>query len=79
MNTVYSLFQNVVAENSNKTAIIEKNRTMTFGELSRENNQCWNCNEPSCGNDCRNTGGTKMWCKSCFLYGGLVRKQQMLF
>ncbi|MCZ0860088.1 AMP-binding protein [Methanocorpusculum sp. MG] len=34
MNTVYSLFQNVVTENSNKTAIIEKDRTMTFGELS---------------------------------------------
>lgn len=34
MNTVYSLFQNVVTENNNKTAIIEKDRTMTFGELS---------------------------------------------
>lgn len=34
MNTVYSLFQNVVAENRDRTAIIENDRTMTFGELS---------------------------------------------
>lgn len=34
MNTIYSLFQNVVTENRNKTAIIENDRTMTFGELS---------------------------------------------
>ena len=34
MNTVYSFFQKAVTENSNKTAIIENDRTMTFGELS---------------------------------------------
>lgn len=34
MNTIYSLFQNVVTENRDKTAIIENGRTMTFGELS---------------------------------------------
>ncbi len=34
MNTVCSLFQNVVAENRDRTAIIENDRTMTFGELS---------------------------------------------
>lgn len=34
MNTVYSLFQNVVTENRDRTAIIENDRTMTFGELS---------------------------------------------
>lgn len=34
MNTVYSLFQNIVTDNRDKTAIIENNRTMTFGELS---------------------------------------------
>ena len=34
MNTIYSLFQNVVTENNNKPAIIENDRTMTFGELS---------------------------------------------
>lgn len=34
MDTVYSLFQNVVAENRDRTAIIENDRTMTFGELS---------------------------------------------
>ncbi|NBH14563.1 amino acid adenylation domain-containing protein [Lachnospiraceae bacterium] len=34
MSTVYSLFQKTVTENSNKTAIIENDRTMTFGELS---------------------------------------------
>ena len=34
MNTIYSLFQSVVTENSNKTAIIENDRTLTFGELS---------------------------------------------
>lgn len=35
MNTIYSLFQNVVTHNSDKTAIIENERTLTFGELSR--------------------------------------------
>ncbi len=34
MNTIYSLFQNIVTENKEKTAIIENDRTMTFGELS---------------------------------------------
>lgn len=34
MNTVYSLFQNIVTDNRDKTAIIENNRTMTFGKLS---------------------------------------------
>ena len=34
MNTIYSLFQSVVTENSSKTAIIENDRTLTFGELS---------------------------------------------
>lgn len=34
MNTIYSLFQNVVTHNSDKTAIIENERTLTFGELS---------------------------------------------
>lgn len=34
MNTVYSLFQNAVAENRDRTAIIENDRTMTFEELS---------------------------------------------
>lgn len=34
MNTVYLLFQNIVTDNRDKTAIIENNRTMTFGELS---------------------------------------------
>lgn len=34
MNTIYSLFQSVVTENINKTAIIENDRTLTFGELS---------------------------------------------
>lgn len=33
-NTIYALFQNVVANNRKKAAIIENNRTMTFGELS---------------------------------------------
>ena len=34
MNTIYSLFQNVVTENKSNPAIIENGRTMTFGELS---------------------------------------------
>ncbi|HIR27277.1 MAG TPA: amino acid adenylation domain-containing protein [Candidatus Choladousia intestinigallinarum] len=33
-NTIYECFQNVVSHNRQKTAIIENNRTMTFGELS---------------------------------------------
>ena len=33
-NTIYAHFQNVVANNKQKAAIIETNRTMTFGELS---------------------------------------------
>ncbi len=33
-DTVYSLFENVVSDHKNETAIIENNRTMTFGELS---------------------------------------------
>ncbi len=33
-NTIYSLFENVVKEHKTETAIIENNRTMTFGELS---------------------------------------------
>lgn len=33
-DTIYALFQNVVANNKHKTAIVENNRTMTFGELS---------------------------------------------
>ena len=34
MDTIYSLFQSVVTGNSDKTAIIENDRTLTFGELS---------------------------------------------
>ena len=34
MNTVYSLFQNIVTDSRDKTAIIENNRSMTFRELS---------------------------------------------
>ena len=34
MNTIYSLFQKIVTENHDKVAIIENNRTLTFGELS---------------------------------------------
>ena len=34
MNTIYSLFQSIVTENKEKTAIIENDRTMTFDELS---------------------------------------------
>lgn len=33
-NTIYALFQKVVSESKQKMAIIENNRTMTFGELS---------------------------------------------
>lgn len=33
-DTIYSLFQEVAANNRQKTAIIENNRTITFGELS---------------------------------------------
>lgn len=36
MNTIYSLFQNVVAENRDRTAIIENDRTMTFGGVALE-------------------------------------------
>ena len=32
--TIYSLFEKTVKENENSPAIIENNRTMTFGELS---------------------------------------------
>lgn len=67
MNTVYSLFQNVVTENSNKTAIIEKDRTITFGEHSNLVDLIEGSfpEKTTCRNDCRNTGGTKMWCKIC--------------
>lgn len=34
MDTIYSLFQKIVKENYDKTAIIENTRSMTFGELS---------------------------------------------
>ena len=34
MDTIYSLFQKVVKEHENAPAIIENDRTMTFGELS---------------------------------------------
>lgn len=34
MDTIYSLFQKVVKEHENTPAIIENDRTMTFGELS---------------------------------------------
>ncbi len=34
METIYSLFQNVVMAKRQSIAIIENNRTMTFGELS---------------------------------------------
>lgn len=34
MDTIYSLFQNIVKENYDKTSIIENTRSMTFGELS---------------------------------------------
>lgn len=34
MDTIYSLFQNVVKDYKNAPANIENNRTMTFGELS---------------------------------------------
>ena len=34
INTVYSLFQNIVTDSRDKTAIIENNRSMTFRELS---------------------------------------------
>lgn len=33
-DTIYTLFQNIVKNNRHKTAIIENNRTMSFGELS---------------------------------------------
>lgn len=33
-NTIYTLFQSVVAKNKQKVAIIEDNRTLTFSELS---------------------------------------------
>lgn len=32
--TIYSLFEHAVQEHKDKTAIIENERTMTFGELS---------------------------------------------
>ena len=35
MDTIYSLFQKVVKEHENAPAIIENDRTMTFGELSQ--------------------------------------------
>ena len=34
MDTIYSLFQQVAMEQENAPAILENNRTMTFGELS---------------------------------------------
>ena len=34
MDTIYSLFQEVVKEHGQEPAIIENSRTMTFGELS---------------------------------------------
>ena len=34
-DTIYSLFQHTTAQNSGRAAIIENNRVMTFGELSR--------------------------------------------
>ena len=34
LDTVYSLFENIVEKHRKKTAIIENSRTMTFGELS---------------------------------------------
>ncbi len=34
MDTVYALFQTVVEAHKSEPAIIENNRTMTFGELS---------------------------------------------
>ena len=34
-DTIYSLFQHTAAQNSGRAAIIENNRVMTFGELSR--------------------------------------------
>lgn len=34
MNSIYSLFEHTVSEHRNETAIIENDRTMTFGELS---------------------------------------------
>lgn len=34
MDTIYSLFQKVVKDHENDPAILENNRTMTFGELS---------------------------------------------
>lgn len=33
-DTIYSIFENAVANHKNETAIIENNRSMTFGELS---------------------------------------------
>lgn len=33
-DTIYALFENVVRNHKNETAIIENNRTLTFGELS---------------------------------------------
>lgn len=33
-DTIYALFANIAAQNSDKTAIIENNRTLTFGELA---------------------------------------------
>lgn len=33
-DTIYSLFENVVANHKDKIAVIENNRTLTFGELS---------------------------------------------
>ena len=34
MDTIYSLFQKVVKEHENAPAIIENDRTMTFGAVS---------------------------------------------
>ncbi len=34
IDTVYSLFENIVAKHKGETAIIENDRTVTFGELS---------------------------------------------
>ena len=33
-NTIYELFQNMVRNHKKKPAIIENNRTLTYGELS---------------------------------------------
>lgn len=36
MDTIYSLFQKIVKEHYDKTAVIENTRSMTFGELDRD-------------------------------------------